>query len=472
MYRPYYLLTAFILLIVTLSSCSHPAPKSLVFKPDILPPFYTEIDITHDTTLRAPEGSLIHIPAHSLDAGGATRVRLMIREALHMSDIVRAGLFTSTNGDPLSSGGMIDIEAAEGQTVTITKALSVSIPAFFLDSDMELYKGVKGPDGNLNWKNPGPLSDSISKSQQDRRRQLGRGKVLFMTNCASCHAVNRQITGPDLAYIYQRRDKKWLFAFTHDNQRVLRSGDRYANCLYNEYNRTAMNIFPNLTDSDLDDLYRFIDYDSYQRGLPFPDDHLKHCADSCDAYEKASGVLQSRRRVLIADNGPLVQDMSPAPVTVSSPINPSEYYQFTINTFGWYNADKLLYPKGDAVQSCVIKASIRQEYKSRVNLYIIVPSKRIFQEGGPLDIDSVFGFDADNGEFPLPYGVHCLILALGEKDGAPLIGYSEFLSGEKPVIGLDIRTATKEEINEYFRKLDLQDVNMQLTDSKNATDTL
>ena len=85
------------------------------------------------------------------------------------------------------------------------------------------------------------------------------GKSLFSQNCASCHAVNKKLTGPALAGVEDRwPDKKNLYAWIKNNQAFLKTGDAYANKLYNEYNKTAMNLFPTLTDKDIDAILAYI----------------------------------------------------------------------------------------------------------------------------------------------------------------------------------------------------------------------
>lgn len=78
------------------------------------------------------------------------------------------------------------------------------------------------------------------------------GKALFQQNCASCHAVAKDLTGPKLAGIEERvPDKKLLYAWIRNNQAVLATGNKYFTDLYNQWNKTAMNLFPNLTDEEI-----------------------------------------------------------------------------------------------------------------------------------------------------------------------------------------------------------------------------
>jgi cytochrome c551/c552 len=94
------------------------------------------------------------------------------------------------------------------------------------------------------------------------------GKALFSQNCASCHAINKNLTGPALAGIEDRwPDKKMLYAWIKNNQAVIKSGYPYAVDLYNQWNKTQMNLFTSLTDKDIDAILGYIKV----AGTPAPD---------------------------------------------------------------------------------------------------------------------------------------------------------------------------------------------------------
>lgn len=84
------------------------------------------------------------------------------------------------------------------------------------------------------------------------------GKALFQTNCASCHNPIKKVLGPPLKGATERiPDTKLLHAWIKNNQAVLASGNKYFNDLYNEYNKTAMNIFPSLSDAEIDAILKY-----------------------------------------------------------------------------------------------------------------------------------------------------------------------------------------------------------------------
>jgi len=85
------------------------------------------------------------------------------------------------------------------------------------------------------------------------------GKSLFSQNCASCHAIDKRLTGPALMGVEDRwPNKKNLYAWIRNNQAFLKTGDSYANNLYNEYGKVPMNLFPNLSDAEIGAILKYI----------------------------------------------------------------------------------------------------------------------------------------------------------------------------------------------------------------------
>jgi len=86
------------------------------------------------------------------------------------------------------------------------------------------------------------------------------GKALFQANCASCHAINKKLTGPALAGVESRgpwSDRKNLYAWVH-NSASFKAKNEYAANLFKEYSGIAMTAFPQLTEKDIDAIVGFI----------------------------------------------------------------------------------------------------------------------------------------------------------------------------------------------------------------------
>jgi len=449
------------------------------FSPDNLPSFLVDVDITKDTVLRAPGGSLIHIPAGTLEAEGDSHVKLVIREALCMSDIIRAGLVTIASDETsnirqmLSSGGMIDIEVATGQAVRITKAIGISIPASYIDKQMQLYQGSPDKRGNMNWIDPQPLAPNPQFATLDT------GKRLFEYNCSPCHAINRPIVGPALAYISRLREKKWLYAYTRNNEAVKRSGDRYAICLYSHGN-ISMPVFENLTDHELDQLYTYIGNESIRMHLKVPDDNIKKCVDSCSLYHHLKDSLLKAREKLVRGNGQRVTEEIKMPAgyisgdtgkiisKVRPPAYQAVYYQFNIKTFGWYNID-ISQQNTEGVKESELIVRLQGAYSQESNIYLVIPSAKVFAEGGPLDAhENEYGFYTGDGRLPLINGVKAFILAMGEKEEKPVFAMTSFITTEKQTLDIEPKTISPEAMNAELRSLDFQGIDMEVKDTKGA----
>ncbi|MCC4213413.1 c-type cytochrome [Leeuwenhoekiella parthenopeia] len=83
------------------------------------------------------------------------------------------------------------------------------------------------------------------------------GKALFNANCAACHKLYDRATGPALYNVTERRDREWLYRWIKNNKELRDSGDAEAIAIYNEYNQTAMNAFPQLSNADIDDILAY-----------------------------------------------------------------------------------------------------------------------------------------------------------------------------------------------------------------------
>ncbi len=85
------------------------------------------------------------------------------------------------------------------------------------------------------------------------------GKALFQANCASCHNPLKDATGPALKGMDERvPSKEWLYKWVHNSAAVIASGDKYANDLYNKWNKTAMTSFPNLKEAEIDAIVTYV----------------------------------------------------------------------------------------------------------------------------------------------------------------------------------------------------------------------
>jgi cytochrome c551/c552 len=86
------------------------------------------------------------------------------------------------------------------------------------------------------------------------------GKALFQANCASCHNPIKDATGPALKGVTARvPNKEWIYKWIKNSASVIASGDKYANDLYNKWNKTAMTAFPGLSNEEIDAIVKYVD---------------------------------------------------------------------------------------------------------------------------------------------------------------------------------------------------------------------
>ncbi len=105
------------------------------------------------------------------------------------------------------------------------------------------------------------LAFTTSLSAQDG--DPAKGKALFNANCAACHKLDKKMTGPALRNVEARLsdeqglDRDWLYAWIRNSAGMVKSGDSYANKIYNEYSGAAMTAFPQLSDEDIDNILAY-----------------------------------------------------------------------------------------------------------------------------------------------------------------------------------------------------------------------
>ena len=86
------------------------------------------------------------------------------------------------------------------------------------------------------------------------------GKKLFNANCAACHKLKKKAVGPALKGVSAKYDKEWLYSWIKNSSAMIKAGDAQAVAIWEEYNRTAMTAFPQLSDQDIDNIIAYTDY--------------------------------------------------------------------------------------------------------------------------------------------------------------------------------------------------------------------
>ncbi|SFQ20706.1 Cytochrome c, mono-and diheme variants [Pseudarcicella hirudinis] len=86
------------------------------------------------------------------------------------------------------------------------------------------------------------------------------GEQIFKNNCAACHNTNAEtLVGPGLQGVSQRRPIDWIVKWVHNPQAVIASGDKYANDLYNKFNKAQMTPYPGYSEAQIKSVVAYID---------------------------------------------------------------------------------------------------------------------------------------------------------------------------------------------------------------------
>ena len=86
------------------------------------------------------------------------------------------------------------------------------------------------------------------------------GKKLFNANCAACHKLNKKAVGPALRGVSAKYEKEWLYSWIKNSAAMIKAGDAQAVAIWEEYNKSAMNAFPQLSNEDIDNIIAYTDY--------------------------------------------------------------------------------------------------------------------------------------------------------------------------------------------------------------------
>ena len=94
------------------------------------------------------------------------------------------------------------------------------------------------------------------------KQSIDLGKGLFKANCAQCHNRNMKddLTGPALGGAKDRwENEEVLYSWIRNSQGLVATGNEYAVNLYNTWNKSPMNPFPNLKDEEIAAILDYVD---------------------------------------------------------------------------------------------------------------------------------------------------------------------------------------------------------------------
>ena len=100
----------------------------------------------------------------------------------------------------------------------------------------------------------------FAQGQEQDEAAIKAGKSLFNANCAACHKLNKRAVGPALRGVSEKYDREWLYQWINNSTAMVKSGDPQAVAVYEEYNKSVMTSFPQLSTTDIDNILAYTDY--------------------------------------------------------------------------------------------------------------------------------------------------------------------------------------------------------------------
>ncbi|WP_062056580.1 c-type cytochrome [Aquimarina longa] len=100
--------------------------------------------------------------------------------------------------------------------------------------------------------------DNAAVTEASSGGDVAKGEELFKSLCAACHKRYKKMTGPALFGVADKYEREWIYSWVKNSAAMIASGDAQAIAIYEEYNKTAMNAFPQLSNVDIDDILAYV----------------------------------------------------------------------------------------------------------------------------------------------------------------------------------------------------------------------
>jgi mono/diheme cytochrome c family protein len=460
----YYLSTLAFLFSLFLFSCQAEKPNTSLLNANNLTSFYVRIDPAQDMKIRTPKGATINIRKGTFDKV----VELEIKEAYTMSDILLGGLITESNSEPLISGGMVYINAKDRQQLVPKLPINISIPTAYVNTDMQVFKGEEKEDGTINWVNP----DTLPVTPQTA--VLEEGRSLFQQNCQTCHALDKNLTGPSLRGFTQRgpwRNRQAVYNWIH-NPAAFMARDRYTQDLKQQYG-VVMQAFPALTNRQIDVVIAYLNNeegnlaaDEYDGSYTYTTPVNQLCTDTQYIFREQplNDEPTTTFDTLPSDTSSYFESTESAPAVdlrggfTDKPT--SGAYEFEIKTLGWYNVDA--YMKGlPGTFPCVLSVQVNGETIVDLKVYVFFPRHKDLSVGSQRG-NNWFYFEKSEGKMPMFLGTKGIVLAFGSKGEQLYIGKGSFYAKPSQQIKVDLQPTTEEAFLQLVKKGNIEGIDFKL----------
>ncbi len=129
-------------------------------------------------------------------------------------------------------------------------------------------KAQNAPDANAAAEQSAAGAATGASAAQAVKGDANAGGAIFKQKCTACHAMDRTVVGPALKGVHERHDEAWLIKWIRNSQALVAAGDPAAVKVFNEYNKTVMTPFPELSDDDVRNILAYIQVEGDKPAAP------------------------------------------------------------------------------------------------------------------------------------------------------------------------------------------------------------
>lgn len=363
--------------------------------------FYITSDA--DTTLTGKNGTVLTIEKESfVDQTGnpvTGKIKISFKECLSKLDMILGNMTTTSNGEPLESGGMIYVNATSNKEqlmIADSKSIGVSVPAQTVMENMQLFEGVKTENG-IDWQNPVALKKVVQKEPQIEQDIIEQEVIIKRTN------VGYYVKG-------------YSYSGNFPNHKFNRKFDTIPAQLSSKIGQVCWGGEGIILTKD-----SVIQIDSFEVALIKMDS------------------IREVRWVNFSSNGPAVLGQN------TFREDQETNYIFSTNKLGWANIDRFFNDPRTKEIDLIVTVKQQDEYDN-VYTSMIFKNQNMYLPGYQKKDNSYSFTHGDYEKTALPVGETTTILITAYKDDKPFYSIKTFTIQEEQTIDLELSATTKESL--------------------------
>lgn len=419
--------------------------------------FFT-IDAAKGGTVKGKNGTKLIIPKNAfVNAEGKPvtgKVTIGLKEAFLMSDIVFGGLATTSDGKILSTGGMLYIEAKQGEEkleLADSKAITTSVPTDNYNPEMLIFTGEQDADGNINWVNP---VDIIEKEKEETSMDVftdgpennnpepvtpvkpvkNTGGLTLRVNLSNPELLPEFIPFKDMAWKlvdeskYSKEDSRDVWRHV-----MVERSDKPG-----VYILTFKGVDGNAEKTKKLDVIPVFKGEDYEKAMA-------EYEKKYDAFVKEKAIREAAQKAEAERQKRLEKEQMDKAVKQAKAWRHMNTYTFPVKKMGWQNCD-YFYRDKTAVD-VIVNANVDNVGDDIAFAYLVFKDQKIcipsFSKEG-----SVFYFGAT--KFPL--GIKATVIALStDSEGNVKFVDKDVTIDKETSVALQLKASTKEEVKKSLR---------------------